>query len=640
MSAKRSPVLLLLLLLLAGPWAASAADYFVATTGTPTASGTIGNPWNLQRALNGTAPIVPGDTIWVRGGVYLGPFTSYLKGTSAQPIVVRNYDNERVLLDSQYAQCNPSKCPPSQWQAQNPWLPACVPDGNGNVVQGANYQCNSFAARCSLDPATNPSASHFSLARYALDIQECSHDVWFWGLEMLSAENGGRISIPPGCSASNPAPGCCWVNGVMQPECESTNDIVARSYGGAIDINGDNIRVINCFLHDGGVNISWFNQSENSEVYGSFSFNGGWSSALRGHGHGTYTQNIDCTDRPSQKAFRETVFFHAFDLGAMAFSGGCGPVQNYLYEGVVTFNNAAPHNAFLANADHAVFPTWLNGHGYGEAVYLGSRLGTRATLRNVYTFNNELEDPMRYSTAIRVDGAGRPVSELSVENSVFTGTYSPVALYDIAMLRFVGNKVVAGVLPDDPPYGVISFYAPGEHMTAHFPNYLIDQNSYYRYAGPVKMAVRNSTASTDTAVPFATWQSSYGWDQGGTAATGLPTTNWVYVRPNAYEAGRAHVVVYNWEDMASVSADLSNIGLNDGQAFKVYNVQSFKSDLDVNNPDYYGNVVGSGTFSASSPTVSIAMKNPVDAVATSPIGAPYTVPSSLPRFGLFLVLGQ
>jgi hypothetical protein len=58
----------------------------------------------------------------------------------------------------------------------------------------------------------------------------------------------------------------------------------------------------------------------------------------------------------------------------------------------------------------------------------------------------------------------------------------------------------------------------------------------------------------------------------------------VFVRPNAYEAGRANIVVYNWSKQGSVSADVSNV-LRSGDAYEVRNVQNF-----------YGAPVASGTY--------------------------------------------
>ncbi|MDQ2980376.1 MAG: hypothetical protein M3R62_14285, partial [Acidobacteriota bacterium] len=50
-----------------------AAAYYVAPSGRPTGDGSIGNPWDLQTALN--KPIPPGSTIWLAGGTYRGQYT-------------------------------------------------------------------------------------------------------------------------------------------------------------------------------------------------------------------------------------------------------------------------------------------------------------------------------------------------------------------------------------------------------------------------------------------------------------------------------------------------------------------------------------------------------------------------------------
>ncbi len=85
------------------PSLSAANQWFVSTAGSPAGDGSNANPWDLQTALNQPASVVPGDTIWLRGGVYHSPisngYASYLNGTSLNPIVVRNYNNERVTLD-------------------------------------------------------------------------------------------------------------------------------------------------------------------------------------------------------------------------------------------------------------------------------------------------------------------------------------------------------------------------------------------------------------------------------------------------------------------------------------------------------------------------------------------------------------
>jgi PKD repeat protein len=88
--------------LLAGPFLASAADFYASPTGTASTgagTGTITNPWALQTALSQPAAVHAGDTIWLRGGTYVGRYTSYLSGSSTQPIVVRSYPGEWARVD-------------------------------------------------------------------------------------------------------------------------------------------------------------------------------------------------------------------------------------------------------------------------------------------------------------------------------------------------------------------------------------------------------------------------------------------------------------------------------------------------------------------------------------------------------------
>ena len=91
-----------------------AREWFVAPTtgeidgghlGAATGDGTQARPWEIQFALDGAAgKIEPGDTLWLRGGVYRSPkapdsLTSRLRGQAERPIVVRNFENERVVID-------------------------------------------------------------------------------------------------------------------------------------------------------------------------------------------------------------------------------------------------------------------------------------------------------------------------------------------------------------------------------------------------------------------------------------------------------------------------------------------------------------------------------------------------------------
>jgi hypothetical protein len=100
-----------------------------------------------------------------------------------------------------------------------------------------------------------------------------------------------------------------------------------------------------------------------------------------------------------------------------------------------------------------------------------------------------------------------------------------------------------------------------------------------------------------------------------------PRTTRVVVRPNPYEAGRAHVVVYNWGKQPRVTVDVSNV-LVPGDRYEVRNVQ-----------DLFGAPVVTGTVAGSSITIPMAGVTP-----PAPIGvASSPAPKTGPDFDTFLV---
>jgi hypothetical protein len=77
--------------------------WYVAPVGRPSQDGTRDRPLDLATALSARSPARPGDTVWLRAGVYAGSFTSLLTGTAQAPIVVRQYPGERATLDGRGA---------------------------------------------------------------------------------------------------------------------------------------------------------------------------------------------------------------------------------------------------------------------------------------------------------------------------------------------------------------------------------------------------------------------------------------------------------------------------------------------------------------------------------------------------------
>ncbi|MES2774817.1 MAG: hypothetical protein V4722_11570 [Bacteroidota bacterium] len=95
----RLPVVAFMSLLCLLPGLVTAGSWYVAVNGLNTNPGTFTSPWPLGYALTRPSNIVlPGDTIWIRGGTYMGPFTSNISGSAVAPVWVRNFPHERPVL--------------------------------------------------------------------------------------------------------------------------------------------------------------------------------------------------------------------------------------------------------------------------------------------------------------------------------------------------------------------------------------------------------------------------------------------------------------------------------------------------------------------------------------------------------------
>ena len=82
------------------PPGSSGRQLFVAPDGRPSNDGSEHAPLDVETVFNNPALVQPGDTIWLRGGIYKVAVTSRLTGEPDAPIVVRQYPGERAIFDA------------------------------------------------------------------------------------------------------------------------------------------------------------------------------------------------------------------------------------------------------------------------------------------------------------------------------------------------------------------------------------------------------------------------------------------------------------------------------------------------------------------------------------------------------------
>ncbi|HET6583658.1 MAG TPA: hypothetical protein VFG69_09425 [Nannocystaceae bacterium] len=102
---------------------------------------------------------------------------------------------------------------------------------------------------------------------------------------------------------------------------------------------------------------------------------------------------------------------------------------------------------------------------------------------------------------------------------------------------------------------------------------------------------------------------------------GAPSGAQSFVRPNAYDPDRAHVVVFNWDLADTVDVDLSAL-LADGDGFELYDVQN-----------YYGDPVLAGTYAGPA---AVPMTPGATAEVVGTPATPYVHTSA--EFGAFVLV--
>lgn len=364
---------------------------------------------------------------------------------------------------------------------------------------------------------------------------------------------------------------------------EVTNSNVDRNTArpnGVYPSNANN-RFINLVVHDNAVGISISNESPGTEVYGCIVYNNGYSDATRTHGHGIYTKN----DGRFQKIIRDNIVFDQFRNGIQIFTdSGSGQLKNFLLEGNVWFNNGTLTSTHPADGNILV-------GGWEVADDIDIRddmayVSPSIDARNVRVgYANTLQNG-----AVALQGAylagGDPVltvgywTQATVSDNLLFGTKTILALRNPAR---TGQVWSGNVYQRDPAAAA------------------------WRYA--------------DTAYTFAGWQQATGFGTTDRAEADPPSTPQVFVRPNAYEPGRATIIVFNWSRQGTVAVDVSGV-LQAGDRFEVHNVQ-----------DFYGAAVLGGTYTGDPLTLPMAGVDPPRPLG----GSPGTPPRTGPDFDVFVV---
>jgi hypothetical protein len=346
-------------------------------------------------------------------------------------------------------------------------------------------------------------------------------------------------------------------------------------------VTGPRTKIINCLIHDTGDGVAIWKEATDAELYGSLIWYTGWQGPDRGHGHAIYTQN-----GAGLQKYRDNLAWDSYDIGVQAYGSGGVPVRNYLFQG-----NAFWGHSTLATSGSAS-QVVLGGDGEGQDIQF---------LDNVVYDQQALAGALRigYNTSVSyyrytvrdnwVVGGGPTLRVWNLFQSTFTGntTYNP-RCSDGCRMDFLGNR----------------------------SGWTWSGNTHYGNAGAVDWLYDNAPKT------WASWKSATGLGGSDSYLAGAPPQK-VWVRPNAYEPGRATIVVVSLGGSSSAVVDLSAVGLRSGQAFEVRNAQN-----------YFGPPVLTGTYQGGTITL------PLSGLTKAPISgsAPKSPMGTGTGFNAFVVL--
>lgn len=490
--------------------------YFVSPQGKPTGDGSIQNPWDFQTALDHPAAVKPGDTIWVRGGTYLGPYGSSLNGTSSAPIKVRAYPGERAIIDGSRTETLTMALPasgqaPCTFSNRVGFTDGDVILVDSEVIYIFNRNGDVFQCIRGWNGTTATAHGVGSIVKKIGAVINSPNDyVWWWGLELT----------------------------VSRTERIMNNNTYVRS--GGLNLTGKGNKAINLIIHNTGhPAIGFWDQGDQGEIYGSIIWGNGiydnGGSWLRGSG--VYTQNQN-----DRVVIADSIWFRNFTSGISGF-GTNSYANGHTVEGNISFDN---------NDQDIFFGTEVQPiHGL--------------VIKNNYTYRR----PHNNVWSVRL-GYQASAQDVLIENNYFVGGANPV----LTVAGFNQATIRNNSLFGSERLFVFENSQQGSYSSNNNQLY----NGQFSYSSPTfPSAVLN----------LAQWRQQ-GFDVNSSYVASAPSQNVIAVRPNKYEAGRAHIVIYNWQRLASTSVNLSAAGLSEGQRYQVKDAQNM-----------LGAVVASGTYRAA-----------------------------------------
>jgi hypothetical protein len=361
--------------------------------------------------------------------------------------------------------------------------------------------------------------------------------------------------------------------------------VLREAIGEMVDLQGPHTKLINLIAHDNGTAFSFPRNAKNAEIYGCLIFYNG----LNTHDHGIYARNESGT-----KLVTDNIIFAQSGYGFNGTSNQ-GAVRGFDLTGNILFNNGSLRGTTKRTADMAIGNT---------------QPAARVRVMNNFFYSA----PQLTGTSLKI---GTNQKHLHKDVGIISN-------YCVAPNPLIMWRWQKAIVRDNTFYAngksgrVVAWQAlPRDNTKGH----LWDRNTYFGGANGPRWEIYQRSG-----YDLAGWQTQTHLDAHSVALpdSALQDTR-IFVRPNLYEPGRAHIVIYNWGHLNAVTADLSATGLKKGQSYQIRDAQN-----------YFGKVVGTGIYDGKPVPINVAG---LTAVAR-PLGVNVPVTHTSSEFQVLVVVPQ
>jgi hypothetical protein len=343
---------------------------------------------------------------------------------------------------------------------------------------------------------------------------------------------------------------------------------------------GNGREIYGCIIWGVGV----YQYADNGDIDARYTTNNPWT-----RGAGMYLQNRDHTFSIS-----DNISGRNFTSGIKSY-GENGYVSGFVCEGNVVFGNDIEgiYAECLYNSitNYTVINNYSYRSGHNAAGYFsGDNMAQHHGL--IYSNNYVVGYPgfrlatlwLKRWTDMQVVANTVITTSFSNEWVTATGTENGAGSGKLVELYPGTNAILSMTINNNAYYGGVEH--GGNWYDVSGTNY----GPYYHTYQPFRYKDYTNELS------FVAWTNIYGFDLNSSHTTNLPTANVVDVRPNKYEVGRGHIVVFNWQSNSIVSVDISSLGLTNGQRFEVRDAQN-----------YLGTPVLTINYNAAQPVISLPL---------------------------------